>query len=148
MHPALLHLRVLGGWVCYSWPVTLFLFWTCPGKSCQIQNFLLPQTDLWSEGPGHDGLWAACSGLSGAQELFCKPSEETKNGLFFLSAGVDDGWPGGSILWAPGPALSWRQLPHQGVPPISLSTVCELWIRLLCGSHRHSFQWFFPSRFQ
>lgn len=39
----LVALRVSSSWVCCSWPVTLFLFWMYPGKSRQIQNFLLPK---------------------------------------------------------------------------------------------------------
>lgn len=106
-----------------------------------LSNSKLPfaQTNLWSESPGHNWLWAAHSVCMGALEFL---SQAFQGRMVYSVSRAGAGWPGLWLLWTPGLVMFWRQLDLLRDLPIFLSTVCRPRIYLFHRSHMHNFPTF------
>lgn len=134
MCSTLLPLRVASSWVCCSWPVTLFLFWMYPGKSCQIQNFLLPQPIFDLSGldtTGSEWLLGVhwCPGVP-----FTSISRQ--HGLFWQQGWCGMAWSLAAMSPSTRPVL--KAALSQGALATFWSPVRRPRIYLLHGGHTHS----------
>lgn len=78
--PTLLPRSIVCGWLVAP-SLSGCSSFVCSGKSCYVQNFLLPQTDLCSERPEHNGPRSSLLGLVPGAPVARFPRQ---HGLFVL----------------------------------------------------------------